>query len=159
VEYELLFAFICRADDEWIIYVICKGSDEGEEFVKTYKIDKSQITLGNLTTMKSRLGYGSRDYMYYKQRSANDPAAATLNDINYDVDAFRMIESNEAEREVRLLLSKNPVPVRCVSITPIKSKRVSPDHYEEEEEEQSELDAYKDWLAYMHSRKQAMGEL
>jgi hypothetical protein len=46
-----------------------------------------------------------------------------------------------------------------VSIIPIKSKRVSPDHYEEEEEEQSELDAYKDWLAYMHSRKQAMGEL
>jgi hypothetical protein len=111
VEYELLFAFICRADDEWIIYVICKGSDEGEEFVKTYKIDKSQITLGNLTTMKSRLGYGSRDYMYYKQRSANDPAAEPLNDIDYDVDAFRMIESNEAEREVRLLLSKNPVPV------------------------------------------------
>ncbi|PVH34802.1 hypothetical protein PAHAL_7G034700, partial [Panicum hallii] len=106
--------------------------------------------------MKSKLGYGSRDYMYYKQRSADDPAAATLNDIDYDVDALRMIDSNEAERELRLLLSKNPVADRCVAITPIKSKRVCSDHYQEEEVEESELDAYKDWLAYMHTRNQAM---
>jgi hypothetical protein len=157
--FAFIFAFICRTDDEWIMYVVCKGSDEGEEFVKAYRIDKSEITLGNLTTMKSKLGYGSRDYMYYKQRSADDPAAATLNDIDYDVDALRMIDSNEAERELRLLLSKNPVADRCVAITPIKSKRVCSDHYEEEEVEESELDAYKDWLAYMHTRNQAMGEL
>jgi hypothetical protein len=70
-----------------------------------------------------------------------------------------MIASNEAERELILLLSKNPVADRCVAITPIKSKRVCSDHYEEEEVEESELDAYKDWLAYMHTRNQAMGEL
>lgn len=63
-------------DDRWLVYVICMGSQEGEQFVKEYRVHKSQITLGNLTTMKSKLGYGSRHYMYYKQRSADDPAAA-----------------------------------------------------------------------------------
>ena len=46
-----------------------------------------------------------------------------------------------------------------MAITPIKSNRVSSDHDEEEEVQESELDAYKDWLAYMQTRNQAMGEL
>ena len=106
------------------MHVVCKGSEEGQELVKTYKIDKSQITLGTLTTMKSKLGYGSREYMYYKKRSVDDPVAATLKDIDYDVDALTMIDSNEDERELRLVLFKNPVADRCVAITPIKSTRV-----------------------------------
>ena len=97
--------------------------------------------------------------MYYKHRSADDTAAATLHDIEYDVDALRMIDRNETERELRILISKNPVVDRCVAITPIKSKGFCPDHYEEEEPvQQYELDAYKDWLSYMHTRDQGMGE-
>ena len=46
-----------------------------------------------------------------------------------------------------------------MAIIPIKSNKVSSDHDEEEEVQESELDAYKDWLAYMHTRNQAMGEL
>jgi hypothetical protein len=35
--------------------------------------------------MKSHLGYGVRDYLYYKKRCGN--AVATLQEIDYDVDA------------------------------------------------------------------------
>ena len=53
--------------------------------------------------------YRFRDYIYYNDRSADDPAVATLNEIEYDVDALKIIDSNEAEMELRLVLSKNPV--------------------------------------------------
>ena len=117
-----------------------------------------QITIGNLTTMKSKLGYRSREYMYYKRISAEAPTQATLNEIEFDYDVEIMIQSNEEDRKVRIVLSKNPIADPSVAITPIKSNRVSSDH-EEEEVQESELDAYKDWLAYMHTRNQAMGEL
>jgi len=141
------------------MHVVCKGSEEGEERVKTYRAYLGQITIGNLTTMKSKLGYRSRDYMYYKKRSAEAPAEATLNEIEFDFDVERMIKSNEEEREVRIVLSKNPIADPSVAITPIKSKRVCSDHDEEEEVQEAELDAYKNWLACMHTRNQAMGEL
>ncbi|KAL6643598.1 hypothetical protein ACP70R_018364 [Stipagrostis hirtigluma subsp. patula] len=143
-------------DNSWIVYVVCKGTEEGEQFSKAYRVDKRHITLANLTTMKSKLGYGSRDYMYYKQRSADDPAAATLHDIDYDVDALRMVDSHEEERELRLVISKNPLAEQCVAITPIKSKTVCSDSDEEEDVDESELYAYKDWLRYMHTRDEAM---
>ena len=97
--------------------------------------------------------------MYYKKRSLEDPAQATLNEIEFDYDVEIMIQSNEEDRKVRIVLSKNPIADPSVAITPIKSNRVSSDHDEEEEVQESELDAYKDWLAYMHTRNQAMGEL
>ena len=68
------------------MHVVCKGSEEGEERVKTYRAD-----LGNLTTMKSKLGYRSREYMYYKRRSAEAPAQATLSEIEFDYDVEIMI--------------------------------------------------------------------
>jgi len=106
------------------MHVVCKGSEEGEERVKTYRAYLGQITIGNLTTMKSKLGYRSRDYMYYKKRSAEAPAIATLNEIEFDFDVETMIQSNEEERKVRIVLSKNPIAAPSVAITPIKSNRV-----------------------------------
>ena len=141
------------------MHVVCKGSEEGEERVKTYRAYLGQITIGNFTTMKSKLGYRSRDYMYYKKRSAEALAKATLNEIEFDFDVERVIKCKEEEREVRIVLSKNPITDPSVAITPIKSNRDSSDHDEEEEVQESELDAYKNWLAYMHTRNQAMGEL
>ena len=141
------------------MHVVCKESEEGEERVKTYRAYLGQITIGNLTTMKSKLGYRSRDYMYYKKRSTEAPAEATLNEIEFHFDVETMIQSNEEERKVRIVLSKNPIADPSMAITPIKSNRVSSDPDEEEEVQESELDAYKDWLAYMHTRNQAMGEL
>jgi hypothetical protein len=107
--------------------------------------------------MKSKLGFRSRDYMYYKKRSAKAPAEATLNEIEFDFDVDTMIKSNEEEREVRIVLSKNPIANPSAAITPVKSNRVSSDH--DEEVQESELEAYKDWLTYMHTRNQVMGEL
>ena len=97
--------------------------------------------------------------MYYKRRRAEAHAQATLNEIEFDYDVEIMIKSNEEEREVRIVLSKNPIVDPSMAITPIKSNRVSSYHDEEEEVQESKLDAYKDWLAYMHTRNQAMGEL
>ena len=106
------------------MHVVCKGSEEGEERVKTYRAYLGQITIGNLTSMKSKLGYRSRDYMYYKKRSAEALAKATLNEIEFDFDVERVIKCKEEEREVRIVLSKNPIADPSVAITPIKSKRV-----------------------------------
>jgi len=141
------------------MHVVCKGSEEGQEHVKTYRAYMGQITIGNLTTMKSKLGYRSREYMYYKRRSAEAPAQATLNEIEFDYDVKIMLKINKEDRKVRIVLSRNPIADPFVAIIPIKSNRVSSDHDEEEEVQESDLDAYKDWLAYMHTRNQAMGEL
>ena len=89
------------------MHVVCKGSEEGEERVKTYRAYLGQITIGNLTTMKSKSGYRSKEYMYYKKRSLEAPSQATLNKIEFDYDVEIMIQSNEEEREVRIVLSKN----------------------------------------------------
>jgi hypothetical protein len=74
----------------------CKGALGGQEFAQ-YTIDRDSIMFGNLITMKSNLGYGARDYLYYK-RCGN--AVATLNEIEYDEDANAMLSSNAEEREV-----------------------------------------------------------
>ena len=112
------------------MHVICKGSEEGQEYVKTYRAYVGQITIGNLKTMKLKLGYRSRDNMYYKKKSAEAPAEAALNETEFDFDVDTMIKSNEEEREVRIVLSKNPIADPSLAITPIKSNRVSSDHDE-----------------------------
>ena len=142
-----------------MMYVLCKGNEEGEEYVKTYRFTKRQMTLGNLSTMKSKLRYRFRAYLYYKQRIADAPGEATLNEIEFDVDVTNMLRSYEEERELRLVLSPNAIADPCGAITPHKSRRVSSENEEEEEVDEYALDAYKDWLAYMHARDQAMGEL
>ena len=111
------------------MHVVCKRSDE----VRTYRADLGQITIGNLTTMKLKLGYRSREYMYYKRRSAEAPAQATLTEIEFDYDVEIMLNSNEEDRKVRIVLSRNPIADPSVAITPIKSNRVSSDHDDEEE--------------------------
>ena len=78
--------------------------------------------------------------MYYRKRSAEAPTETTLNEIEFDFDVERMIKSNEEEREVRIVLSKNPIADPSVAITPIKSNRVFSDYDEEEEVQESELD-------------------
>jgi hypothetical protein len=93
--------------------------------------------------MKSYLGYGGKDYFYYKMRCGN--AVTTLREIDYDVDANEMTESNEDEREIRLVLSKDQVTDRNVAI--------------DEDLEDLSIDAYKDWLSYLHERDLGMGEL
>jgi hypothetical protein len=68
----------------WTLYFNCQGGQQGLEFFQ-YEVERSNISFGNLLTMKSHLGYGVRDYLYYKKRCGN--AVATLQEIDYDVDA------------------------------------------------------------------------
>jgi hypothetical protein len=37
--------------DRWIVHVVCMGAEEGEQLYKEFAIDKSKISLGNLTTL------------------------------------------------------------------------------------------------------------
>jgi len=83
-----------------------QGGTRGQQFAQ-YTIARDDLTFGNLITMKSNLGYGTRDYLYYKRRSGN--SIATLNEIEYDVDANAMISSNVEGREVKLVLSRDQI--------------------------------------------------
>ena len=59
-----------------------------------------------------------------------------------------VIENMESEKKIRLLLTSEEQPKRSVPITPLKRSRVNESDDDEdgmeEEEEDFELDAYKD---------------
>jgi hypothetical protein len=112
-------------EDKWTIYVVRKGTEEGEQFHRSFSIEKSLLTLGNLISLKSKLGYGSRDYMYYNRRSVDDPESAILQELEYDVDLTDMVDSCQDESEIRLVLSKNQANNLCVAITPTKKRKVA----------------------------------
>ena len=105
--------------------------------------------------MKSDLGFGARDFFYYKMRSGN--VVATLKVIDRETDFISMIQSNARERQLRIVLSTDEVRERTVAITPIKNTTNT--SADEDMEDDESMDAYKDWLSYMHDREQAMGEL
>lgn len=151
----LMFLFVlCDSSEEtWTLHFTCKGTPMGQEFNR-YILDRTQLTFGNLITMKSNMGYGVRDYLYYKRRCGN--AVATLKEIDYDVDANAMVADNAEERKVRLVLSKDQITERNVDITPIKlpiSTSIS-DDFEDES-----IDEYKDWLSQLHQDGHGMGKL
>jgi hypothetical protein len=104
--------------------------------------------------MKSNLGYGARDYLYYKRRCGN--AVAILNEIEYDEDANAMLSSNAEERELRLVLSRDQITERNVEITPIKLPRMA--SISEDSTDES-IDDYKVWLSNMHKERKYMGKL
>ncbi|PAN34883.1 hypothetical protein PAHAL_6G139700 [Panicum hallii] len=87
-----------RSEEKWTLYFTCKGVPAGQEFIQ-YETDRSDLTFGNLLIMKSHMGYGVRDYLYYK----NKKAVATLKEIDYDVDANSMVVINADEGEIRLV--------------------------------------------------------
>jgi len=99
------------------------------------------------------LGYGARDYLYYKKRCGN--TVATLKEIENVDNASAMLSSNSEEREVRLLLSRDQITERNVDITPIKRPRnvsISEDSTDES------IDDYKVWLKDIHKQGQHMGK-
>ena len=48
-------------------------------------MDKADITLFNLMIIKDQLGYGVRDYLYYKKRKGMTVASLEAIDCNKDV--------------------------------------------------------------------------
>lgn len=148
-----LIIFCDSSEQTWTMSFTCKGALGGQEFAQ-YTIDRDSITFGNLITMKSNLGYGARDYLYYKRRCGN--AVATLNEIEYDEDANALLSSNAEEREVRLVLSRDQITERNVEITPIKLPRMA--SISEDSTDES-IDDYKVWLNNMHKDRKYMGKL
>ena len=93
--------------ESWTLYSQLIVATRDKEFAEI-EIDRGDITFANLLTMKSRFGYSAmRDFLYYKERSGN--GVARLVEIDSDLEAGGMITMNYEEREVRLVLSKDPI--------------------------------------------------
>ena len=140
--------------ESWTLYFQLIGAAPDKEFAEI-EIDRGDITFGNLLTMKSCFGYSTmRDFLYYKQRSGN--GVARLVEIDSDLEGGGMITMNYQEREVRLVLSKDPITEPNVSITPIKLPLGTP-FYEDFTDEP--IDDYKDWLEELHANGEGTGKL
>lgn len=62
------------------------------------------IRFETLISIKEQLGFGLRDYLYYKKRCGND--IASLEAIDYRRDAECMIRDVASEKKVRLVHNK-----------------------------------------------------
>ena len=110
-------------------------------------LDRAALTYGALLSFKSQLRYSARDYFYYKNRCGNDRETYEELDIMKDLDD--VIENMESEKKIRLLLTSEEQPKRSVPIISLKWSRVNESDDDEdgmEEDDDFELDAYKDWL-------------
>jgi hypothetical protein len=82
-----------------VIFPMQWGGDDGQ-CVKA-PIDRSDITFMILLSFKIQLGFAGSDYMYYKKRHGRD--VAYLKPLEYTTDVKMMLETNEQEKEVRLV--------------------------------------------------------
>jgi hypothetical protein len=137
-------SYVCSGatGEIWTLYVHCKRGLPDREYVM-FKIDKGDIKLSTLTSLKDQLGYAVRDFLYYKKRCGRDEA--TLQAIEYTRHADIMLQDNEREKEIRLVMSQEEETTQQVSITPLKRPR---QQLEEDEHPfmDDPIDAYKDWL-------------
>lgn len=131
--------------ESWILYFQLIGATPRQEFAEI-EIDRNDLTFGNLLTMKSRLGYSVRDFLYYKKRCGN--GVAKMIEIDEELDVDGMITINDEEREVRLALSRDKITEQNVTITPIK---LPPGTAFYEDFTDEPIDEYKDWLAQLHA--------
>jgi hypothetical protein len=136
-------SYVCSDTGEiWTLYVQCKRGLPDREYVM-FKIDRGDIRLATLTSLKDQLGYAVRDFLYYKKRCGRD--VATLQAIEYNRHAEIMLQDNEREKEIRLVLAQEEETTQQVSITPLKRPRQQPEEDEHPFMDEP-IDAYKDWL-------------
>ncbi|KQK16222.2 hypothetical protein BRADI_1g27516v3, partial [Brachypodium distachyon] len=130
----------------WTLIFQCKIPGRTEDDFNTARVDKADVTLSTIISFKEQLGFTGRDYVYYKKRSGLD--VASLQVIDLCKHALQMVEDLAAEKEVRLVLSKEEQQQKNVNITSVKR----PLEKEPEEDDDDDvgsydaLDAYKDWL-------------
>lgn len=108
-----------------------------------------KISYVNLLSWKSQLGYGTRDYFYYKKRCGND--SATYEAIDFIRDGDDMVNHNQFEKKIRDVLTTEEQQQQHVPITSLKTLRDNEsddneDGVNEEEDDHFEINAYKDWL-------------
>ena len=131
-----------KTGEVWTIYFQCKGKDPEYEFVDVH-LDKADVTY-----FKEQLGYRPRDFMYYKMRCGRD--VAKLEAMGYTRDADTVLRIIEAEREIRLVLSKEQEHEVDVAITPIKQPREKGNN--DDTSTLEDIDAYKLWLKKLQSK-------
>ena len=116
-------------------------------------MDRADISFANLLTIKAGLWYGTRDYLYYKNRCGNDRATYDELDILKNLDD--VVGNMEHKKKIRILLTSKELQKQSVPITPMKWSRVNEsddnedgmdEKEEEEDDDHFDLDAYKDWL-------------
>ena len=136
--------------EKWDVEFHClPTARQPEEKLVIGTMDRDDISFANLLTIKAELCYGTRDYLYYKNRYGNDRATYEELDILKNLDD--VIENMEHKKKIRILLTSDELKKWSVPITPLKRSRVNEsdgneDGMEEEEGDDFELDAYKDWL-------------
>lgn len=108
-----------------------------------------------MASFKEQLGYGPRDFMYYKMRCGRD--VAKLEAMGYIRDADTVLRMNEAEREIRLVLSKEQEHEVDVAITPIKRPREKGNN--DDSSTLEDIDAYKLWLTKLQSKDPDTGKI
>ncbi|XP_021318525.1 uncharacterized protein LOC110436271 isoform X2 [Sorghum bicolor] len=138
--------------ESWTLCFRLIGAPSEKDICEISKVKKDDVTFGNLLTLKSRLGYNMRDFLYYKKRSGNN--VATLHEIETESDLSVMMTNNDEERILRLVLSKDRITERNVSITPIKKPPGTT--VDEDEFITVSLDDYKDWLAELHAERKGL---
>jgi len=125
----------------------CEDTNPDKNFIKETNMDRADISFFNLVCMKSKLGYGGREFMYYKKRCGRDVARLEL--IDFEEDAESMIQNNQRERKVRIVLSRDQARELQVSITPMKRPR-EPEGTDQQRR-QEPIDEYKVWLTNLQN--------
>ncbi|KAJ1267938.1 hypothetical protein BS78_07G097300 [Paspalum vaginatum] len=97
----------------WILDFHCKGAPPNNEFLNM-DIDRGDISYYNLVCLKLKLGYASRDFLYYKKRCGRNAARLELIDFHHQ--AAEMIKEGEGEMKARLVLTKKQPKEMQVSI-------------------------------------------
>jgi len=104
-------------DELWTLYIHFKNGLPNHEYIRL-KLERASLNFTVLSRVKDQTRYNVRDYLYYKKRCGGD--LATLEPIDYVKQIDNMIQDNIMEKEIRLVLTKQPETTNQVSITPMK---------------------------------------
>ena len=126
----------------------CKGPNSKKREFTEVELDRAEMSYYNLLTLKGKLGYSTRAYMFCKKRVCSDVASLMI--VDYESDVYTMIKDNEEERKVRLLLTRDEPPNMQVSITPLKQPREMKSNKRPCIEDP--IDAYKAWLSDLRAK-------
>ena len=90
--------------EKWDVEFHClPTARQPEEKLAIGTMDRADISFANLLTIKAELCYGTRDYLYYKNRCGNDRATYEELDIMKILDD--VIVNMEQEKKIRILLT------------------------------------------------------
>jgi hypothetical protein len=134
------------------VYIDLVGAPDGWDF-ETVQIKRIDLSFGKLVTVKGRLGYSLRDFLYYKKQDRKN--MAKLVEIESEKDAENMIMDNHEECEVRLVLTRTKITDLTVNITPRKVP-VGTTFYEDFSDEN--VYEYETWLAELREMGEGKGK-